>query len=60
MNSKELPAEFQAEPRGSGGLLPVKSSGAMWMGVPTMLPDIIASGLQKPKSVILARFFLSS
>lgn len=41
-------------------VLPVKSSGAIWMGVPTMLPDIIASGLQNPKSVILARFCLSS
>lgn len=30
------------------------------MGVPTILPDIMASGLQNPKSVILARFFLSS
>lgn len=30
------------------------------MGVPTMLPDIMASGLQKPRSVILARFCLSS
>lgn len=40
--------------------LPVKSSGAIWIGVPTMLPDIMASGLQNPKSVILARFCLSS
>lgn len=39
---------------------PVKSSGAIWIGVPTMLPDIMASGLQNPKSVILARFCLSS
>lgn len=30
------------------------------MGVPTMLPDIMASGLQKPRSVIFARFCLSS
>lgn len=40
--------------------LPVKSSGAIWIGVPTMLPDIMASGLQNPKSVILARFCLSN
>lgn len=40
--------------------VPVKSSGAMWMGVPTMLPDIMASGLQKPRSVIFARFCLSN
>lgn len=26
----------------------------MWTGVPTMLPDIMASGMQKPKSVSLA------
>lgn len=39
---------------------PVKSSGAMCIGVPTMLPLIIASGLQKPRSVNLARFSLSS
>lgn len=39
---------------------PVNSSGAMWMGVPTMLPDIMASGLQKPRSVIFARFCLSN
>lgn len=42
------------------GSVPVNSSGAMWMGVPTMLPDIMASGLQKPRSVIFARFCLSS
>lgn len=41
-------------------IAPVNSSGAMWMGVPTILPDIIASGLQKPKSVIFARFCLSN
>lgn len=40
--------------------VPVNSSGAMWMGVPTMLPDIMASGLQKPRSVIFARFCLSN
>lgn len=32
----------------------------MCIGVPTMLPDIMASGLQNPRSVILARFCLSS
>lgn len=41
-------------------IIPVNSSGAMWMGVPTMLPDIMASGLQKPRSVIFARFCLSN
>lgn len=50
------PAEAPSLPHG----LPVKSSGAIWMGVPTMLPDIMASGLQNPKSVILARSCLSS
>lgn len=48
------------ESAGVKGGVPVKSSGAMWMGVPTMLPDIMASGLQKPRSVIFARFCLSS
>ena len=37
-----------------------KSSGAMCIGVPTMLPLIMASGLQKPRSVILPRFCLSN
>lgn len=50
------PAEAPSLPHS----LPVKSSGAIWMGVPTMLPDIMASGLQNPKSVILARSCLSS
>lgn len=40
--------------------LPEKSSGAMWIGVPTMEPDIMASGLQNPKSVILPRFLASN
>lgn len=46
--------------RAGDGTVPVNSSGAMWMGVPTMLPDIMASGLQKPRSVIFARFCLSN
>lgn len=41
-------------------LRPVNSSGAMWIGVPTMLPDIMASGLQKPRSVIFALSCLSN
>lgn len=32
----------------------------MWIGVPTMLPDIIASGLQNPRSVSFPRFLSSS
>uniref|UniRef100_A0A1I8JPP6 Fibronectin type-III domain-containing protein n=1 Tax=Macrostomum lignano TaxID=282301 RepID=A0A1I8JPP6_9PLAT len=39
---------------------PLNSSGGMWIGVPTMLPLIIACGLQKPRSVSLARLRLSS
>ena len=37
-----------------------KSSGAMWMGVPTMVHVIMASGLQNPRSVRVPRFWLSS
>ena len=36
------------------------SSGAMWMGDPTMLPVIRVSGLQKPKSVNLALLLSSN
>lgn len=39
---------------------PLNSSGAMWMGVPTIDALIIASGLQKPRSVILPRLCSSN
>ena len=39
---------------------PPNSSGAMWMGVSTMVHVIIASGLQDPRSVSVPRFWLSS
>ena len=34
---------------------PPKSSGAMWMGVPTIVHVIMASGLQNPRSVRVPR-----
>ena len=39
---------------------PPKSSGAMCIGVPTMVHVIMASGLVKPKSVSVPRFWASS
>ena len=38
----------------------LNNSGAMCIGVPTILPLIIGSGLQNPKSVILPLLFSSS
>ena len=39
---------------------PVKISGGIWIGVPTIDPDKSAPGLQNPRSEIFARSFESS